>query len=169
MAASLSAAHVRKIRLTAERRFVRHVCLRNPFPPFVCGIRSIHSLPEPPALHYGCIMPSPSLQLQKKTCLMMRSSGFGRGVLVSKICYNTLIVLSVVICDCCKSMKNFRDSAFTNSGLEVGLQAFQLPMLEKCDSLPTGDLFDIFKGIHYHQDHSFLEFQASTPCQKQVP
>ena len=51
---------------TAERRFVRHVCLRNPFPPFLFGIPSIHSLREAwgswerqhtlPALHYACFM-----------------------------------------------------------------------------------------------------------------
>ena len=37
----------------------RHVCLRNPFPPFLLGIRTIHSPWEPqhpPALH-GCIIP----------------------------------------------------------------------------------------------------------------
>ena len=48
------------------------------------------------------------------------------------------------ICDCCKSMKNCRDSVFSLCGLEVGRPAFQLPMFEKCDSLPKGDLFDMF-------------------------
>ena len=53
---------------TAEKRFVRHVCLRNPFPPFLFGKPSIQSLPEawgsrepqyvPPALRYSWIMPS---------------------------------------------------------------------------------------------------------------
>ena len=38
----------------------------------------------------------PSLQLQKKTSPMQRSRGFGHGVVVSKICYNAVIVLSVV-------------------------------------------------------------------------
>ena len=59
-----------------QTRFVGHVCFRNPFPPFLVGIPSIQSLPEawgswepqhaPSALHYGCIMHIPSLQLQKK-------------------------------------------------------------------------------------------------------
>ena len=43
------------------------------------------------ALHSDCIMPIPSLQMQKKVekaCLMQRSRGFGHAVLVSKICYN---------------------------------------------------------------------------------
>ena len=72
-AASLSAAHVRKMRLTAQKRFVGHVCLRNPFLPFLWEMPSIHSLSEAwgswerqytlPALHYGCILPIPSLQL----------------------------------------------------------------------------------------------------------
>ena len=46
-----------------------------------------------------------------------------------------LIVLSVVTCDCCKPMNSCRDWAFSNSGLEVGLPAFQLPMFAKCDAL----------------------------------
>ena len=46
-----------------------------------------------------------SLQLQKKTSLMQRR-GFGHGVVVWKICYNILIVLSVVLCDCCKPTNN---------------------------------------------------------------
>ena len=109
-------------------------------------------------------MPIPSLQLQEKTCLMQRSRGFGHGVVVCKICYNAVIVLSVVLCDSCKPMNNCRDWAFSNSGLEVGLPAFQLPMFPKCDTLPKGDLFDIFvKGIY---SHFFRQFQASTFCQK---
>ena len=68
-AASLSAAHVRKMRRTAEKRFVGHVCLRNPFPPFLFGIPSIHSLPEAgfescSTFHHLCILASscPSLR-----------------------------------------------------------------------------------------------------------
>ena len=34
--------------------------------------------------------------------------------------------------------------SFSSSGLEVGLPAFQLPMFPKCDSLPKGDLLDMF-------------------------
>ena len=61
-----------------------------------------------------------------------------------KICYNAVIVLSVVLCDCCKPMTSCRDWAFSNSGLEVGLPAFQLPMFPKCDTLPKGGSFDVF-------------------------
>jgi len=88
-------------------------------------------------------MPIPSLQLQKKTCLRQRSRGFGHRVVVSKTCYNTVIVLSVVLCDCCKPMNNCWDWAFSNSGLEVWLPAFQLPMFAKCGALPKMDLFDM--------------------------
>ena len=35
------------------------------------------------------------------------------------------------ICNCCKSMKNCRDSGFSLCGLAVGLPAFQLPMVRK--------------------------------------
>ena len=99
-------------------------------------------------LHYACIMlakdPIPSLQLQKKN-LSHAGKQSGRGVVVSKICYNALIVLSVVLCDCCKPMNNCRDWAFSNTGLvEVWLPAFQLPMFAKCDTLPNGDLLDMF-------------------------
>ena len=72
VAASLSAACVWKMWLTPEKRFMRHVCLRNPFLPLLLGIPSIHSLPEAGswerqcALHYGCIMPIPLLQWQEK-------------------------------------------------------------------------------------------------------
>ena len=74
-AASLLAADVREMWHPAQKRFARQVCLRNPFPPFPLGISIIHSLPEagswerqyaPPALHYGCIMPIPSLQLHER-------------------------------------------------------------------------------------------------------
>ena len=77
------AAHVRKMWRIAEWKFVRHVCLRNLFRLFLLGIPSIHSLPQgsgslepqyvPPVLHFGCIMPIVSLQLQKKNSLMQRS------------------------------------------------------------------------------------------------
>ena len=136
--------------LPKGERFVWHVCLRNPFPPFLFWFRSLQSLPEagfwepqyvPPGLHYACIMPIPSLQLKIKTSLMQRSKGFGHGVVVSKICYNALIVLSIVLCDCCKRMNDCRDWAFRNIGLEVWLPAFQPSMFSKCDALPKGERF----------------------------
>ena len=38
-------------------------------------------------------------------------------------------------------------------------------MFSNCDTLPKGDLLDMFvSGIHSR--HSLWEFQASTPCQK---
>ena len=77
-------------------------------------------------------------------CFMQRSRGFGRGVVFSKICYSTVIVFSVVLCDCCKPTNNCRDGAFSNSGLEVWLPAFQLHMYAKCDALPKSDLYDMF-------------------------
>ena len=61
---------------------------------------------------------------------MHRSRAFGHGVVVSKICCNAVIVLSVVLCDCCKPMNNCRDWGFSKIGLEVWLPAFQLPSLQ---------------------------------------
>ena len=81
--ASLSGADVRKMWSTAEGRFTRHVCLRHPFRPFHFGIPSIQSLPEagswerqyaPPVLHYACIMPIPSLYLQKNAPVSCREA-----------------------------------------------------------------------------------------------
>ena len=68
---------------TAESRFARHVCLRHPFRPFHFGIPSIQSLPAagswerqyaPPVLHYACIMPIPSLYLQKNVPVSCREA-----------------------------------------------------------------------------------------------
>ena len=42
-----------------------------------------------------------------------------------------------------EGMKNCRDSAFSNR-LEVGLPAFQLPLLAKCDALPKRIEFPMF-------------------------
>ena len=61
--------------------------------------------------------------------------------------YRILIVLSVVTCDCCKPMNNCRNWAFSHSGLEAGLPAFQLPMCSKCDTLPKGNLWDMLVGF----------------------
>ena len=138
--------------VTHCRKEMCSTCLSKESMPFNNFLKSKPPLPTrslsswerqhaPPPLHCGCIMPIPSLQLQEKTCLMQRSRGFGHGVVVCKICYNAVIVLSVVLCDCWKPMNNCRDWAFSNSGLEVGLPAFQL--LAKCDTLPKGDVFDI--------------------------
>ena len=114
----------------------------------------------------------PSLQLQGKTRLMQRRRGFGHRVMVSKICYNTVSVLSVVLCDCCKQTSNCRDWAFSNSGLEVWLPTFQLPMLAKCDT-PEGNMFRseicLNPCLRHRFRPFFLGFQSSTPCQKQVP
>ena len=74
----------------AESRLVRHVCLRNP-----CLLWNPYEPPLPTrtesgtTLHLlciGCIMPIPSLQLQKRMCLMQRSRVFGQAVVFSKIC-----------------------------------------------------------------------------------
>ena len=86
----------------------------------------------------------PFVAVAWKTCLIEISRGFGHGVVVWKICYNAVIVLSVLLCDCCKPMINCWDWAFSNSVLEVWLPAFQLAMFPKCDTRPEGDLFEMF-------------------------
>ena len=153
-----SAGWKRAVSLSATdvRNMWRHVCFRNPFPPFLFGFPSIQSL------RCSC---------RKKNSFMQRSRGFGHRVVAYKICYGQysdcvqdldcrfFIVLSGVTCDCCKPMKGCRDWAFSNSGLEVGLPAFQLPMFSKCDALPKGDLFDMFvQGIYSHYIYILSEF-----------
>ena len=100
--ASLSAADVGKMWCTAGKRFMRHVCCRNPFPqsPFLLEFQ-LSTLPEawgpwelqhaPPVLNYF-IKPIPLLHLQEKPVL-------------------------------CKELNNCQDWAFSNSGLEAGLPA----------------------------------------------
>ena len=103
---------------TAERRFFRHACLRNPC---LLWNLSVHSLP---ALHYGCIMAIPSLQLQKNTCLTQRSRRFGHGVVVSRTCWGTF-QSPMVPCDHCKTtMNSFGDWAFNHGGWKWGCQPF---------------------------------------------
>ena len=159
---------------TADRRFVGHVCLRHRFPPFLLGLPSIHSLPEAGSserqyIHQFCMMvpscPSLRCSFRKSTCVMQRSKAFGHAIVVSKTCYNTVIVLSLVLWDCCKPTNTCGDWAFSNSGLAVGLPAFQLPMFAKCDALPKGDILDMFVQ-DIHSCCSFLEFQAPTQYQK---
>ena len=104
-------------------------------------------------LHYGCIMPIP-LQLQKKSCLMQRSRGFGHGVVICKNCYSiyiyTLIVLLMWLLQ-------------TKLLVEAGLPAFQLPMFAKwlqnvthCRKKSKRDLCDMFVSGIYSR-HSFLQ------------
>ena len=89
------------------------------------------------------------------------------------ICYNTVIVLSVVPCDCCKPTSTCWDWAFSNSELDVCLPAFQLLLEAGAASLSAAhvckmwhtakrDLRDMFVS-EIHSRQSFLEFQASTP------
>ena len=138
---------------TAEQRFVQHLCLRNPFLPFLFGnfklplhtrSKFLRAAERSSMSALGLSCPSLRCIFRKKTCPMQRNKGFGHGVVVSKICYNAVIVLSVVLCDCCKPMNNCRDWAFSNNRLEVWLPAFQLSMFAKCDSLPNRDLFNTF-------------------------
>ena len=165
---------------TAEKRFVRHVCPRNPWLLILLWNLNLHSLPEAwvpesgstfasSAFRWGCIMPIPSLQLQEeieKTCLMQRSRGFCHGVVVSKICYNAVIVLSVVLCDCCKPMNSCRDWAFTNSGLEVGL-----PFSCRCSQNVTHCRKEICSTCLSKKSMPFDPFVKSKPplpCQKRL-
>ena len=112
-AVNISAADVRNMWCTAEKRYVPHVCLRDPFPLFLCGIPTIQPIRSLRFLRAalrsaisalnGCIMPIPSLQLQKKIVLSREAEGLVTE-LCPKNCYNIVILLSVVLWDCCKPM-----------------------------------------------------------------
>ena len=86
-----------------QTRFGRHICLRprHPFPPFLFGkynLNFYHKLevPESSTLHQLCTMvascPSLRCNCRKKTRLMQTIRGCGHGVVVSKICFNAVIV-----------------------------------------------------------------------------
>ena len=72
---------------------------------------------------------------------MQRSRGFGRGVMASKICYNAVIVLSVVLCDCCKPMNSCRDWAFSMLlaivAWKCGCQPFRCPCWQNVTQCQT--------------------------------
>ena len=162
---------------TAERRLFWHVSFQESIPAISFG-NSKHPLPARSRFLRAAVRSTcfalwlhhahPFVAVAWKTCLIEISRGFGHGVRVSKICYNEAIVLWVVLSDCCKPMNTCRDWAFSNSGLEVGLPAFQLPMFANVTHFRK-EIYStcLFSGIHSH--HSFWESQSSTPCQKQVP
>ena len=86
----------------------------------------------PPGLHYGCIMPIPSLQLQKKPVLYREAEG-----LVAELWSPGLIKeYSDLRCFYVTTAKQWiilEIEHLTTVGLEVGLPAFELPMFAKCD------------------------------------
>ena len=67
-------------------------------------------------------MPIPSLQLQKSPILCREAERLVHGVVVSKNCYNTVIVLSVALCDCCKPFVEIELSA--TAGWKCSCQLF---------------------------------------------
>ena len=131
-AARLSAAHGRKMWRTGERRFARNVCSRHPFPPFLLGSPSIHSLPEawgcwgrqyaPPALHYACIMlAKDAMPLLKilDLCLMQRSIG-----LVTELWSPRFVTEYCIGCVFSHLPCRLLQCVEMDSGSEAGLPAF---------------------------------------------
>ena len=124
MAASLWAANVFKLWHTAERRFVGHVCFRNPFSPFLVGIPSIHSLPEawafwePRTFRHLCIRSClhhahPFVAAAEKTSHMQRSRGSGHGVVVPRI-----VTIQWLCCQLC-----YESAANQRASVEIELLA----------------------------------------------
>ena len=137
--------------LTANKRFVWHVCPRNPCLLWNLSYQKLEVPESGSTVYQLCIIAScPSLRCscRKKLVACREAEGFATELWSPRL-VTTVIVLSVVPCDCCKPMNSCRDWAFSLCGLEVGLPAFQLPMFAKCNALPKRDLFDMFvSGIH---------------------
>ena len=165
--ASLSAADVGKMWCTAKKRFMHshhHHSLWNSKHPLYQKLE----VPESHStLHqFWIIASSPSL-----CCSCRKNLSYAKNWTIAKIellarvgwkqgCQpafqlpmlakcdalpkRDLCDMFVLYSDCCKSMNNCRDWAFSNNGLEVGLPAFQLPMFAKGDTLLKGDLCDMF-------------------------
>ena len=114
---------------TAAKRFMPHVCLRNPG---LLWNLSLLSLPEAwgPWERQQLVRVASSLQKDRVVVSKLWNTGYS---LWSRLSGR---------CDSCKSMKNCWDSAFSLRGLEVGLPAFQLPSFAKCDALPKRGLWD---------------------------
>ena len=117
---SLSAADVRNM--------WRHVCLRNPFPPFLFGIWSIHSPWEPqhapPALDF-CIIPKFCCSWRGKPASCRKGEG-----LVTEL-WPPKIATILWLC----SPVTTANKAFSLRGLEAGLWAFRLQMFATCDDV----------------------------------
>ena len=130
------AADVPKMWRTAEKRYVPHVCLRNPFPLFLLGIPSIQPLYQK-LLHHA----HPFIADRKQNPVpctetegLVTELWSPRFVAMSQLCFVTAA----------NQWFNCRDWAFSLRGLEAGRPAFQLPMFPKCDALPKGDLLGMF-------------------------
>ena len=76
-----------------------------------------------------CLHSCPSLHCNyRKICVSCREAKrLVKQLWSPRLYINTVIVLPVVLSDCCKPTNTCRDWAFSNSGLEAGLPAFQLP------------------------------------------
>ena len=125
---------------TAERRFMGHVCLRNP-----CLLQSF-------------------CEIKASTPYCTRSL---RSLRAAARSTSSLWLHHACKRKSCGIVENQLLDAFSLRGLEAGLPAFQLPIFGKCDVLPKGDLFDLLVSGIYSR-HSFWDFQASTPYQKTV-
>ena len=86
-------------------------------------------------------IPSLRCSCRKRLCYAEKQRAWSRSC-GPKNCCNIVIVLSVVLWDCCKPVNHCRDWYFSNSELDVWLPAFQLPMFAKCDALPKRNLFE---------------------------
>ena len=84
---------------------------------------------------------------------------------VKDLDYRISIVLSVVTRDCCKPTNNCGDRVLSNSELEVGPPAFQLPMLENLTQCRK-EFFSTCFSKESIPAIPFLDLEACTPYQK---
>ena len=162
-------------------RFVGHVCLRNPLLPFLFGnsklplhTRSLRFLRAPvrstiSALNFGCIMPIPSLQLQKKTPISCR----GAERLVMELWSPRFVTIQWLCSQFChETASNQRISVEIELLAPVGWKWGCQPFSRPCSQNVMHCRKEICSTCLFKESIpaiSFLEFQASTPYQKQVP
>ena len=169
------------MRCVAEQRFVQHVCLRNPFPLFLLGIRSSHFLPEagswerqhtPPAMHSGFIMPIPSLHLQKKDL-----SNAEKQSVWSRSCgLQDLLQYSDCALSCATWLVQTNEQLSSTVDIELlataGWKCGCQPFSCRCSQNVTHCRTEICSTCLFKESIPaipFWDFQASTPYQKQVP
>ena len=109
---------------TAERRFVVHVCLRNPFPLFLFGIPSIQpvrslrfllaAVRSAISALNGGIMPIPLLQLQKKPVICREAEG-----LVTELWSQELLQYSIIQWLCSQLCYETAANQWTSVQIEI--------------------------------------------------
>ena len=159
-----------------QRGFAGHVCLRfffgnskHPLPArsFRFLRAAAHSTSSAFCLHYACKRSHPFVE-DSGFVSYAEKHRFGHGVVVSKVCYRILEGIFFPFAMSWRLTKCVGIELLATVGWQWGCQPFSC----RCSQNVTHCRKEIystclFSGIHYR--NFSWEFQASTPCQKQVP